>query len=233
MGKKYIIEMKENERLYKAKLDAFNGPVIQEIAGAPYTEPDFAQVKDEAYNDGYKAGREAEKVRQPDIEQVRCQAYEEGKKQAKVQAELDVCHDIEKVAKGNYKVGLADAWEAARKLSLMSPEEAEQVFPGAGKYNRFNLGYSGVEAIEKIRQYEQEQEELGIQKYFKNGEEVINADGTKAVILHVSEDNYCQVYTENGCIENWHIHTYKFYKTGRHFPEIASVLEKMRGEQDG
>ena len=74
------------------------------------------------------------------------------------------------------------------------------------------------------------QEELGIQRYFKKGEEVIDADGTKAVILRVSEDNYCQVYTEKGCIENWHIHTYKFHKTGRCFTEIAEVLTKMRGK---
>ena len=72
--------------------------------------------------------------------------------------------------------------------------------------------------------------ELDIQGYFKNGEEVIDSDGTKAVIMRVSEDNYCQVYTEKGCIENWHIHTYKFHKTGRHFPEIAEVLRKMREE---
>lgn len=44
----------------------------------PYTEPDIEQVKDEAYNEGYKAGREAEKVRQPDLELIKKKARLEG-----------------------------------------------------------------------------------------------------------------------------------------------------------
>lgn len=44
----------------------------------------------------------------------------EGRKEANVQAQLDVCHDIENVAKGNYNKGLEDAWECARKVNSIS-----------------------------------------------------------------------------------------------------------------
>ena len=200
MGKKYIIELPENTHWVQWILESTKDH-------HPYM--DFKQVEDLT---PYTA---------PDLEQVRKEAYEEGKKQAKVQAELDVCHDIEKVAKGNYTVGLADAWEAARKLSLMSPEEAEQVFPGAGKYNRFNLGYSGVEAIEKIRQYEQE-------KRFCVGDEFENESGKRFVIIKmdgIEIDRYVDEEGKTYCM----VTKYKVIrKTGRHFPEIAAVLEKMR-----
>ena len=49
MGKKYIVEMKEGERLYKTKLNALNEPVIREITCEPYTEPDT----EAAYAHGY------------------------------------------------------------------------------------------------------------------------------------------------------------------------------------
>ena len=60
---------------------------------------------------------------------------------------------------GEYQRGLEDAWEAAKELSIMTPEEAEKVFPGAGKYNRFNLGYSGAEAVKKLQDYMQKEKD--------------------------------------------------------------------------
>ena len=207
MGKKYIIEI--NDKYKQVVLLSAEGELYcKDVAGLmPYTEPDLEHVRKEAYDKGFEDGKEL------------CPIPE-------------VCHD------NAYQKGLSDAWDAARKINCL---------PSSGGIENYVLGkifgytsnpmimekFFASECIEKIRAYEQEKEELGIQGYFKKGEEVIDADGTKAVILRVSEDNYCQVYTEKGCIENWHIHTYKFHKTGRCFTEIAEVLEKMRGEQDG
>lgn len=40
------------------------------------------------------------------------------------------------------------------------------------------------------------------------------------------------VMTEHGCVERWKdLDGVK--KTGRTFPEVTELLEKMRGEQDG
>lgn len=126
MGKKYIIEMKENERLYKAKLDAFNGPVIQEIAGAPYTEPDLEQIRKEAYEQGYDDAKSG---------------YDNG-----------------------FENGMIVAWEAARKIVLDKNKggiilsELQQIFH-KGLPSEIIEVFSAPEAIEKIRQYEQRQEE--------------------------------------------------------------------------
>lgn len=216
MGKKYIIEIPDDKIgdfigsthfLMPYMMAGHIGHHDTGLTIVPYTEPDLDAIRNEAYEKG------VQDTKQHWADAPRSCAYKLG-----------------------YENGLNDndAWEAARKIYL--PED----HGGLGYdmlmkiFNTDNKGWlfknlSASEAIEKIRQYEQKmEEELGIQGYFKNGEEVIDADGTKAVILRVSEDNYCQVYTENGCIENWHIHTYKFHKTGRTFPEIAAVLRKMR-----
>lgn len=155
-----------------------------------------------------------------DVETIRKEAYDA--------AYADAEEIYEKGNRVMYQKGLKDAWEAVNKILELNTNARIKIFSCASFRNTIAM-FSASEAIEKIRQYEQEQEEeLGIKGYFKNGEEVIDANDTKAVILRVSEDNYCQVYTEKGCIENWHIHTYKFHKTGRHFPEIAEVLKKMK-----
>ena len=204
----YIIEI--NDKYKQVVLLSADGELYcKDVAGLmPYTEPDLDAIRTEAYEKG------VQDTKQHWGDAPRTCVYKFG-----------------------YENGLNDAWEAARKIgsnSMCSLKEmgfdfSQCVIPDYNPSWFVVKNYSASECIEKIRQYEQNQEkELGIQGYFKKGEEVIDADGTKAVVLDVSEDNYCQVYTENGCIYNWHIHTYKFHKTGRHFPEIAEVLQKMK-----
>ena len=137
MGKKYIIELPENTHWIQWIMEG---------------------TKDHHPYMNFKSVEDLTPYTEPDIEQVRKEAYEEGKKQAKVQAELDVCHDIEKVAKENYKAGLADAWEAAKKIALMDTETSENV---TGYFGLFRImeNLTPMQAIEKIRQYEQEKEE--------------------------------------------------------------------------
>jgi len=136
MGKKYIIEMKENERLYKVKLDAFNGPVIQEIAGAPYTELDTEKVREEAYEEGYTRGaHDAKKV-------------------------------FEDHADEAYRKGLNDAWEAARKIVCLiadggfTADVLDSIF-GSQSYQSIMAKYSASDAIEKISKYKPVQTQIG------------------------------------------------------------------------
>ena len=136
MGKKYIIEMKENERLYKAKLDAFNGPMIQEIAGAPYTESDIEQVRKEAYKEGYTHGaHDAKKV-------------------------------FEDHANEAYQKGLNDAWETARKIVCLisdggfTQDVLDSIF-GSQSYQSIMAKYSASDAIEKISKYKPVQTQIG------------------------------------------------------------------------
>jgi len=65
--------------------------------------------------------------------------------------------DLEQVREEAYEQGLSDAWEAAQKIANMPYDEEEKVF-GSGGWT-FIINHTASEAIEKLRQYEQEQEE--------------------------------------------------------------------------
>ena len=124
-----------------------------------------------------------------------------------------------------YQRGLNDAWDAARKISLMSPDEIEKVFPGAAKYNRYNLGYSGVEVIEKLKAYEEKQKADG---EIKVGDEVIYNGTTKCLVVRPETDErYAVLIDGNGY--HYSADHRECKKTGRHF-DIASILEDMRND---
>ena len=79
--------------------------------------------------------------------------------------------------------------------------------------------FSVSEVIEKMKAYEQKQEEI------KVGDEVISEDDIKAVVIDM--DNYLlHVLDENGVIQGWPKED--VVKTDRHFPDIATVLKKMK-----
>jgi len=136
--------------------------------------------------------------------------------------------DIEKVRKEAYEKGLADAWEAARKILQMHDLAV------------FGLGHDGVfesplnegqqmtpqEAIEKLKAYEQEKEER-----LEVGDEVRNVkNGWTAVVSNIDGECMTLMDTNGALGDGYDVN--RFTKTGRHFPEIAAVLEKMRGGQD-
>jgi len=83
------------------------------------------------------------------------------------------------------------------------------------------LKYDASEAIEKIRQYEQEKEQQ-----IQIGDEV-NGKGGRGIITKISDDgNHFNVMWENGSTGYYMREDFK--KTGKHFPEIAEVLRKMQ-----
>ena len=204
MGKKYIIELPENTHWIQW---------IMEGTKDHHPYMDFKSVED------------LTPYTEPDIEQVRKWAYEEGKKQAKVQAELDVCHDIEKVAKENYKAGLADAWEAAKKIALMDTETSENV---TGYFGLFRImdNLTASEAIAKIKEYEDGKKE------YRVGDEFENEAGQKFVVLKTDGKEIDRYIDGEGKTYVMATKYRVMRKTGRHFPEIAAVLQKMRGEQE-
>ena len=132
--------------------------------------------------------------------------------------------DVKQRVEGAYQRGLEDAWEAARKISLMSPDEIEKVFPGAAKYNRYNLGYSGVEVIAKLKAYEDKQKdriEVG---------DIVEVYGNLGVVTYMYELEACVMMIEDGSSGNWNLNELK--KTGKHY-DIASILEAMRTHDQG
>ena len=80
------------------------------------------------------------------------------------------------------------------------------------------------EAIEKIRQYEQEKEEQ-----IQVGDEVIAPNG-KGVVTEIT-DIYVRIMYAKGSGQV--VKSEDLTKTGRHFPEIAEVLRKMKETDNG
>ena len=136
MGKKYIIEKDDNESIWSIYADANGDATIEYVSLTPYTEPDMEQVREDAFKNGYDAA----------------------------------CKDIDVKSKINaaHRKGLEDAWEAARKVTQV------RKYGGYGDclgdvFGRTDTSwdvfdYSAPEAIEKIRQYEQEQEMDGLRQ---------------------------------------------------------------------
>ena len=130
MGKKYIIELEQEEIAYKT-VNSKGTPMIQLLAPAPYTEPNMEQVRKEAYQKGYETG------------------YKDGYNEpGKNQQEA-------------YQRGLNDAWEAAR--TLWNTPNRKGIF-GHTTFNTVLTTLTAQETIEKIRQYEQEEEMDGLRQ---------------------------------------------------------------------
>lgn len=109
--------------------------------------------------------------------------------------------DPEAIKQEAYQKGLSDAWDAARKIA-----------------NEF----SASEAIEKIRQYEEQEEiKVGIE---------VEARAGKAVIIEVLREGktvrYMYPDASTGVNDLCNLTL-----TGRYFPEIAEVFKKMKGEE--
>lgn len=145
---------------------------------------------------------------EPDLKQVRKEAYEEGRKVG-------------------IKDGMCEAWEAAR--TLWNTAKRKEIF-GYTVFSTALMTLTGQEAIEKIRQYEHGKEKIKVGDevgYYGVADEHGNVCYS-GVVLEIREDDYF-VMEKTG-------KTYALKKnlaqgkTGRHFPEIAAVLEKMREE---
>lgn len=210
MGKKYIVELKKNETLYKAATRESDGTAyVCSAIGTPYTEPDMEQVRKEAYEKGYETAKH-------ECEECPKQAYTDALK-------MDV-----------YQKGLSDAWEAARKIgsnSMCSLEEMGFDFSqcAVDDYNPSWFvvkNYSASEAIEKIRQYEQEKEELKKEQSF-----------TAEEVMRQYLDTFCKGKSCTGCPlhtpdftcgRGYHFLTNKQVSDEEVRKAYAAVLAKMK-----
>lgn len=123
-----------------------------------------------------------------------------------------------------YEDGLNDAWEAARTVvDCKVPFDFWELPSGQSMLAVFRL-YSVKEAIEKIREYEEEQKKAA---EIKIGDEVTDDEGWNGVVTFISpEGKYLVVTLQDGNALRWKKESFK--KTGRHFPEIAEVLKQMQ-----
>ena len=209
--KKYIIEIPDNTAWIQwVKVSDKDGHVCFDFKDPedliPYTEPDLEQAQKKAYYDGYETAKHD---------------YEGCLKQAHTDA----------IRMKGYQKGLSDAWDAARKIACDRPHggfriDTKQHIFGASDYAYILANYNASEAIEKIRQYEQEEQ-------IQVGDEVIGiySSGEQTnpfVITKGNSDYYFGIYSGSGEFCQGGL---KLQKTGRHFPEIAKVLKKMQEKE--
>lgn len=128
-----------------------------------------------------------------------------------------------------YQRGLNDAWEAARKIvDSRNFTELSSVFDGGndetGGYT-FRTpyyvikNYTAAEAVARIHAYE---EQRGIHV----GDEVTcEGYGGKAVVTYVNNENATILHWLGGASR---VKKDRLTKTGRHFPEAAALLDKMK-----
>ena len=186
----------------------------------PYTE-------DSAYAHGYT---EAESKYRKIRDELEKQAYQRGYEGAYDTAYADAEEIYESGKRAMYQKGLKDAWEAARKICLEEDDGGMQISVikdifNVSYYRDALRDYSASECIEKIRAYEQDKEEI------KVGDEV-NAPFGKAIVVNIDSvaEKIWLVYADgHGGFEYFKDAP---TKTGRHFPEIAEALRKMKENND-
>ena len=140
--------------------------------------------------------------------------------------------DLDAIRKEAYERGAEDMRKALRLLidcddDCLTIHDIFHTFR-EGSYHAVVRKHPAMEIIEKIRQYEQEKEEIKI------GDEVENTQtGVKFIVTHLWENNQGEqgVSGFNQECSAFSTTLSLVVKTGRTFPEIATVLEKMRGEQ--
>ena len=154
---------------------------------------------------------------EPNMEKVREGAFKNGYDAA--------CKDIDIKSKTNaaHRKGLEDAWYAARKLWEYDTTTLKKIFGKGVTRMDFFMKFNASEAIAKIKEYEDSKQEI------KVGDEVITASG-KAVVMGVGPVHFEYVYADGS---HGYDEVKNVKKTGRHFPEIAEVLQKMKETNNG
>lgn len=179
----------------------------------PYTE-------DSAYAHGYT---EAESKYREIRDELEKQAYQRGYEEAYDTAYADAEGIYESGKRAMYQKGLKDAWEAARKICtnwVLPDSVLSKIFGMDKTIDDIMKESTASEAIEKIRAYEQRQEEI------KVGDEV-EAMAGNAVVIEVIDGGQTVRYMYPDTITGRN-KACNVTRTGRHFPQIAEVLQKMK-----
>ena len=118
-----------------------------------------------------------------------------------------------------------EAWEFAKQVSIMKPEDKEECW-GTAKYNTINLGYSYQEAKAKYDAWKTEKESK-----IEVGDEVMHKI-TKSIGIATwvdPEANYVHIVWSDGSTGNRKMDSLE--KTGRHFNQVADMLKEMKEEE--
>lgn len=241
---------------YLWRVKGFNALVFDEVGISkltPYTEPDLELIKEKAhtngygegYQDGYSEGMN-DYLQNPEVKEESDRAYAHGysdaeskfseiRKEAYEQGQKDLrksCVPKDEEAYGigyneGFQCGLDLAWYAARKLYEIDWDVFCDLFGKVSVRSEVLDMFTASEVLQKLRAYEQEQEKI------KVGDEVENTQtGVKFIVTHLWKNNLGEqgVSGFNQECSAFSTTLGLVVKTGRAFPEIAVIFEKMRNE---
>ena len=124
-----------------------------------------------------------------------------------------------------YKGGLNDAWGTIIKIALIPYAERSEIFDGQQDILSIMQKLSPSEALTKLKAYEQQKA-----NEIKVGDEVTAAWGNAVVVRKYTDKDGVE-RCEYWYYENARIScdvTSNLRKTGRHFPQVAELLEAMK-----
>ena len=134
--------------------------------------------------------------------------------------------DTEAIEKEAYQRGLNDAWEAAKKIVSIPTAELHTMLDKAVYYDTVFRDCTASECIEKIRAYEEKKK---AEQEIKVGDEVYFCDKQNLRVVTAICENTAVQFTSCG---KWCVNDIsELHKTGRHFPEIAEIMKKMKGAE--
>ena len=135
--------------------------------------------------------------------------------------------DLEPYIEPDKKVFEDEVWELAGKIQKMTCEQMHEVFGiTASNYDYFCNEISYQEAKNKYEKWEKWKNELHV------GDEVLNRLGKPYIIYEIKNDSAYGIMFDEYPLSQECFSIYDTNKkTGRHFPEIAELLKKMRGEK--
>lgn len=141
---------------------------------------------------------------------------------------MELKEESEDARNKTYEDGLNEAWEAARTIvDCKVPFDFWELSSGQSMLGAFRL-YSAKGAIEKIREYEEEQKKAA---EIKIGDEVTDDKEWEGVVTWISpRGEYLVIILKDGTALHWDKKDFK--KTGRHFPQIEEVIKQMQEAEE-
>lgn len=179
-------------------------PQIGEMVRLCHEVEDHAEVTADAYQRGYENGFIAGHLK---AEKSGQSFYEDGYQRGMADANRD----------GEYNAD--DGWYVMQKISLLPNPIKTELF-GTAETAVILQDNSFKDALDKLTEYEQEKEEQ-----IQVGNEVITSSG-KAVVTGVGPVHFEYVNADGSGFDE----VKNVKKTGRHYPEIAEVLRKIKEE---
>ena len=125
-----------------------------------------------------------------------------------------------------YKRGLESAWSCAKRIMSMPLSDQEKIFNMQDERTIMDA-HSAEEAIDILKRYDEKHYDLPKNEEINIGDEIIcNGVNIKAVVFKILDNTHYKCFslehgvtTEEGVV-----------KTGRRFPEMVELIERMKNE---